>query len=208
VTGHASQAVEQFLWGEDRVAIEAIYNPEYATLNNWYSLLVGLRSLDLEQGAGVIVLNADFVAPVEWMAQFIVESVRGSADALVAVDLERPLSEEAMKVSVSREDSSQSKLRCIGKVGVDEPVGEYVGMLMARGPVLTQLLETLESYRGCEDLDDAWYEQAVGQTADHGARWGIWPTPDSAWVEIDDHDDYLAALELVAGFSPGSREPA
>jgi choline kinase len=207
VTGHASQAIERFLAQEGPATIEEIYNPEYATLNNWYSLLIGLRSLDLEQNAGVVVVNADLLASAEWMAQFVIDSIRSSVDALIAVDHERQLTDEAMKVSVSRENF-ETKLKGIGKIGIDDPVGEYVGMLMARGAVLKQFQGTLESYLGREELGNAWYEHAVGQTADDGAGWGIWSTPDSTWIEIDDHADYVRALQLIQTRTFDLRKPA
>src|SRR2546426_12441233 len=43
VTGHAREQVERFLRSRGDPAVHAVHNPEYARLNNWYSLLVGLR---------------------------------------------------------------------------------------------------------------------------------------------------------------------
>jgi choline kinase len=85
----------------------------------------------------------------------------------------------------------------IGKVGVEEPVGEYVGMLMARGSTLQRLEQALQAFVGRRAAADEWYEAAVGATARSGARWTVWPMPSSRWVEIDDDSDLLAALELL-----------
>ena len=45
----------------------------------------------------------------------------------------------------------------------------------------------------------SWYEQAVAHTAHDGARWQLWATPDSRWVEIDDDLDHEAAALLAIG---------
>jgi choline kinase len=209
VTGHAADTIDRFAVENKEIGVQTIYNTEYLSLNNWYSLLVGLRSLEIQPNACIIVFNADLLAPVEWIAQFVLDCAQTPENSLVAVDLARPLTDEAMKVSVGHVPASPDAgpmLTKIGKEKVDDPVGEYVGMLMAQRSVLAQLRETLESFVGKGDLDNAWYEYAVGTTAAEGAQWRIWPTPDSAWVEIDDDADYSAALDLVDLYAVGLSE--
>jgi choline kinase len=191
VTGHAPDSTERFVrsYGDPRV--RTVHNPEYATLNNWYSLLVGLREVRCADGDRVAVLNADLFAEPEWLASFLCESARTDAEALIAVDRERTLTEESMKVA-ARGDL----LAGIGKAGIDRPVGEYVGMLMARGGVLENLRRTLEGFAGRAEAANHWYEAAVGITAQEGSPWTVWATPSSDWVEIDDDADYEHARSL------------
>jgi choline kinase len=190
VTGHAAEAIANELEGRvEDVGIVA--NPEWAELNNWWSLLRALRELPAE--GPVAVINADLLAAPEQVAAFLIEAAGGPADALMAVDLEKVLTDESMKV----EQSAGGTLSRIGKVGMDEPVGEYVGLLMARGPVLTALRAALEAFVDRPEHANEWYEGAVGHTAADGQPWHIWAMPAGGWVEIDDDDDLDLAQALV-----------
>lgn len=198
VTGHARATIERFLEMRNHPAT-VVHNPEYARLNNWYSLLVGLRALELQEDDRVVVLNADLFAEPDWIAAFLEDSATTAAQSLIAVDVERALTDESMKVSVRPAvTGGMDLLDGIGKVGVADPVGEYVGMLMARGEALAALRRTLESFLDRPDAADEWYERAVWLSAREGVPWHVWPTPSSEWVEIDDDGDYESARELCA----------
>jgi choline kinase len=200
VTGHACERIEAFVGSRGDSEVRLVHNPEYARLNNWYSLLVGLRSLPCGEDDRVVVLNADLFAEPDWISAFLRASAVTREESLIAVDVERELTDESMKVSVKPSSNGGPQLlERIGKVGVDEPVGEYVGMLMARGRVLAALRRTLESFVGRPAAVDQWYEGAVGITALDGEPWSVWATPSGAWVEIDDDGDYESARELCAG---------
>lgn len=191
VVGHAAEAIERELAGraED---VRVVANPEFAELNNWWSLLRALR--ELPDDGPVVVLNADLLAEPEHVADFLEDAATGDADGLLAVDLVKQLTDESMKVSLSPGET----LVKIAKVGIDEPVGEYVGMLMARGDVLRRLRDVLEGFVGRADAANEWYEGAVGQTAAAGSAWRVWPMAAGAWLEIDDDADLQAAASLAA----------
>ena len=190
VVGHAAHAIECAL-DERPEKVGLVANPEFATLNNWWSLLRGLRAAP-EDGP-VVVLNADLLADPEHLAEFLEEAATGGADGLLAVDLVKDLTDESMKVALA-EDGSLTR---IGKVGVDDPVGEYVGMLMARGEALRRLRAVLEGFVGRPDAANEWYEGAVERAAASGTRWHVWPMPPGGWVEIDDDADLQAAQSLA-----------
>jgi choline kinase len=194
VAGHAADELGRFLDDTGVPGTSVMANPEYATLNNWYSALLPLREMR-DPDERVVIMNSDLYAEPEWLAGFLEESARTEHESLVGVDLGRTLTDESMKVSTSGD--SPSLLELIGKVGVVDPVGEYVGLLMARGTVLNDFRERLESFVGRDDRRDEWYERAVGLTAETGTRWVVWPTRDSAWVEIDDAADLEAADDLA-----------
>ncbi len=191
VTGHAAAAIERFL-AERPDGAATLHNVDYARLNNWYSVLLPLRAVE-DPDARVVVINGDLFAETPVMAAFLEACAATEAEALIAVDLERPLTDESMKVEV-RPDGTLDR---IGKVGIDDPVGEYVGMLMARGSALARLREALEGFVGRAEAVDEWYEGAVGRTAAAGVAWVVWPMPSGRWVEIDDDDDLAAAMELA-----------
>lgn len=198
VTGHAEEAIAAFLSERDGQRVGVVTNPEYARLNNWYSLLLGLRALPADSGR-VVVFNADLFARPDWLARFLIDGASSPSDSLIGVDLARELTDESMKVSIREASGGSSCLEQIGKAGVSSPAGEYVGMFMVRGAALAALQATLESFTGDPAAADAWYEAAIGRTAQSGTDWEVWPTPDSTWVEIDDEADYAAAATLAVG---------
>jgi choline kinase len=191
VVGHEGETIEEFLGGlEPRLAV--VRNPEFAALNNWWSLLRGLR--ELPEDGPVLVMNADLLADPSAVAAFIEGAARTDADALICVDLERVLTDESMKVSRDRDGF----VARIGKVGVEDAVGEYTGLLMARGAALGSVRAALESFVNRPAATNEWYEGAVARTAADGVEWRIWPMPSSAWVEIDDDADLDKAHAMVA----------
>lgn len=142
----------------------------------------------------MVVINADLLALPEHVAAFLIEAATGPADGLLAVDLEKQLTDESMKVELT----PSGTLERVGKVGLDDPVGEYVGMLMARDGVLAALTAALETFEADPGAANEWYEGAVGRTAAQGEDWHVWAMPAGGWVEIDDDDDLDLAQALVA----------
>ena len=192
VVGHEGDVIARELAARPE-SVEVIENPEFAKINNWWSLLLGLRALPAE--GPVVVVNADLLAEPAVLAAFIGDAMAGPADGLLAVDTERPVTDESMKVSCR----AGGVLDRIGKVGVEHPVGEYVGMLMARGDTLRRVRAELEGFVGHPEAVNEWYEGAVARTIAAGAEWRVWPMPSSRWVEIDDDADLDAARALVGG---------
>lgn len=192
LTGHAADAIAAALRerGDDDVLLQ--FNPEFAELNNWWSVLRALRELPAE--GPVVFINSDLCLDPEHVAAFIEAAAESEEEAFLAVDLERELTDESMKV----EQAADGTLTKIGKVGLDEPVGEYIGMLFARGSVLSAFRDRLEQFVGRDECANEWYEGAVGRSAAEGTAWHIWPMPSSAWVEIDDDGD-LERAEGLAG---------
>ena len=190
VTGHAAGAIERHV-AAHAADVALVPNPEFAELNNWWSLLRALRELPDE--GPVAVINADLLLDADRIAEFITAVATAPAEALIAVDLERELTDESMKVSRDGADA----LAEIGKVGVEAPVGEYIGMLAARGEALRALRDKLEGFVDRDESRDEWYERAVGLSAAAGVQWAIWPVPGGDWVEIDDEADLELARELT-----------
>lgn len=191
VVGHAADAIERELARRDE-SVGVVANPEYAELNNWWSLLRALR--ELPSGGPLVLLNADLLVEPEHVTAFLEEAATGPADGMLAVDLVKELTGESMKVSLAADET----LAKIGKVGIDDAAGEYIGMLMARGPALRRLRAELERFVGRSESVDEWYEGAVGRTAAAGVPWHVWSMAPGAWVEIDDDADLEAAEALTA----------
>jgi choline kinase len=194
VTGHGAPAVAEFLAGCSET-IDAIFNPDYARWNNWYSVLCGLRSLNAT-APRVVIINSDLVASNSWISQFFIECLSTPAQALIAVDEQRQLTPESMKVAIRRNGDGRGVLTAIGKQGIPRGDGEYIGTLMVQGEALKQFQAVLEAFEGDDRASQEWYEAAVMQTIENGIEWSVWPTPDQEWIEIDDPDDYRRATEV------------
>lgn len=190
VTGHAAEVIEAELASRDE-PVQLVPNPEFAELNNWWSLLRALR--ELPDDGPVAVLNADLLADPAQVSDFLREATTIGADGVLAVDLGKELTSESMKVGLAPDGT----LSAIGKVGVADPAGEYVGMLVVRDAALRRLRDELERFVGRPDAADEWYEGAIGRTAAEGAAWRVWAMPTGEWVEIDDDDDLRIAESLV-----------
>jgi choline kinase len=200
VTGHAATGIERFLRGRgDAVEVELVPNSDYARRNNWWSLLVALRGLPEGEAGRVVVFNSDLCARPGWFEAFLLAAATTERESLVAVDTARPLTDESMKVSARDGAEGTLHLELIGKAGIADPVGEYVGMFMARGGTLGGLRAALEGFVEDPESADRWYEDAIGRSAREGMPWVLWPTPDSRWVEIDDERDHAAAHRTLAG---------
>ena len=194
VTGHAAPAIEAFVEERrDGLPLEVVGNPDFEGLNNWWSLLLALRGLPADGPA--VVLNGDLLTDPSWVSGFLADVVDGPDDGVLAVDTQRELTDESMKVALGPDGA----LAAIGKIGVADPVGEYVGMLFVRGGVLQALRARLEEFVGRPEAANEWYEGAIGKTAADGETWRIWATPGTGWVEIDDDDDLSAAETLARG---------
>jgi choline kinase len=190
VVGHEAAAIEEFV--ADRGEVTVIRNPEFAELNNWWSLLRALRELPAD--GPVAVVNADLLIASEQVSDFLFDAASSSAEASICVDLQRQLTDESMKVSRGGDGS----LARIGKVEVDDPAGEYIGMLAARGEALHAMRSELERFVDRPESADEWYEGAVGRTAASGTSWRVWPMPSGDWIEIDDDADLTRARQLVS----------
>ncbi len=191
VVGHAAERVEAVLPGfAERygLTIETVLTEHAAHRNNAYSLWRA-RSL-FERGA--LVVNGDTVHPPVFLEQLLAAAAESpDADLVLAIDAEKPLAEEEMKVSVD-----DGHLRIISKLL--DPVdafGEFIGIsiVTARG-----------AERAGAALAQAWnddpnhyYEDAYQLMADERRPITLVPVSGGPWVEVDDHADLARARALT-----------
>lgn len=177
----------------DRLAVEVVANDRSADRNNWYSLLLGLDAW-LAAAApddDVAVVNSDLYAAPTWFEKLL-GSVAGAGAAL-AVDPERGRTDEAMKVAVGHD----GLVTAIGKVGVPEPDGEYVGLAWFDHAAARGLRAELAAFLDQPARADHWYEHGIAEHLAAGAPYRAVPVPSSDWVEIDDEADLAAARRLL-----------
>jgi choline kinase len=172
---------------EDRhdIEIELCFNPRAEEWNNAYSLWIAREYFP----DGVLLVNGDTVHPAS-----VEESLLASRgeQIVIAVDDEKPLGEEEMKVHVT----SEGLLDRINK-SLDPATaqGEYIGLTLIEAEAAAGLADALEAtWRRDPQL---YYEDGFQEFADRGGRVGTAPIGTVEWVEVDDHADLARAREVA-----------
>jgi choline kinase len=190
VTGFAADKLEDRAGDLERrhgVRLELIHNdrPDW---NNAYSLWLAHAAMR----DGALLVNGDTVHPVA--VEESVLAARGPG-LLLAVDAEKALGEEEMKVLLSPDGALQR----IHK-GVDPAAaqGEYIGVALIEPGAAEPLAEALEAtWRRDTTL---YYEDGFQAYADGGAEVRAAPIGAVDWVEVDDHDDLARAREIACRY--------
>lgn len=187
VTGFAAERVEERVPDLERrygVRLQLVFNDRAEEWNNAYSLWLAREAFR----EGVLVVNGDTVHPVSVEESLL--AARGP-DLLLAVDREKPLGEEEMKVVVSDE----GMLRRIGKdVEPASAYGEYIGVALIEPAAAGPLAEALETtWRRNRSL---YYEDGFQEFLDRGGNVRVAPIGTADWVEVDDHADLARAREI------------
>ncbi|CAN5236098.1 hypothetical protein BH24ACT1_BH24ACT1_12200 [soil metagenome] len=205
VVGHAADRVERYCAARaERGALRPLLvaNDQHVERNNWYSLLVGLDALEERLGDDqvVAILNSDLFAQPSWIGSLLSAAAELSdVPGSLAVDVVRPITEEAMKVAAGpSDDAGRRWCTSIGKVGVDDPVGEYVGFAVLAPSGRAMVHHALRAFTAEGARADAWYEAALQEISAASPFLALSSTPSSAWVEIDDAEDLLAAERLAS----------
>jgi choline kinase len=187
VTGFAASRVAEQREGLERrhdVELELLFNERAEEWNNAYSLWLA-RDVFHE---GALLVNGDTVHPASVEESLL--AARGP-DVLLAVDTEKPLGEEEMKVLVGEDGA----LRTVSKeVDPAAAQGEYIGVTLIEPFAADPLAEALEA-RWRRDPSD-YYEDGFQELVDRGGDVRVAPIGEVDWVEVDDHADLAKAREI------------
>jgi len=188
VTGFAAERVAERVPTLERrhgVRLELVFNPRAEEWNNAYSLWCARDAF----GEGVLLVNGDTVHP-----STVEESLLATRDMqlVIAIDREKPLGKEEMKVHVSRD----GLLERINKdIDPQSAQGEYIGLALIEPTASVELADALEAtWRRDPSL---YYEDGFQEFADRGGRIGVAPIGRVEWVEVDDHADLARAREVA-----------
>jgi choline kinase len=191
ITGFAAQQIESRvpdLEQRHRVTLRLIWNDKALEWNNAYSLWLA-RDLFRE---GVLLCNGDTVHPVS------VEKTLLAADpqqVLIALDDEKALAEEEMKVTV---DATGRLTRINKALDPTAVAGEYIGVTRIEPAAATGLAEALEAtWRRDPGL---YYEDGFQEYADRGGVVEVAPIGQVSWVEVDNHDDLDRARRIACHY--------
>ena len=189
VTGFAAGRIEERrdeLEERHGVTLDLVFNPKAEEWNNAYSLWVARHLFE----RGVLLANGDTVHPAS-VEESLLES-RGSADIVIALDDQKPLAEEEMKVHVT-EDGFMDRINKALDPATSQ--GEYIGLTLIEPAAAGSLADALEAtWRRDPQL---YYEDGFQEFADRGGRVATAPIGTVEWVEVDDHADLSRAREVA-----------
>ena len=188
VTGFAADRVRERVPELERrhgLELELIYNPKALEWNNAYSLWCARETF----AEGVLLANGDTVHPAAVEERLL--AARGPA-VLIAVDQEKPLAQEEMKVHVTADGRLDRIHKSLDPASAH---GEYIGVTLIEPAAAGGLAEALEAtWRRDPSL---YYEDGFQEYADRGGHVGIAPIGTVEWVEVDDHADLARAREVA-----------
>jgi choline kinase len=191
VVGFAADRVRERVPKLERrfgLELELVFNPKAIEWNNAYSLWCARDWF----GEGVLLVNGDTVHPA------VVEErlLEGRGEPLVlAVDREKPLGEEEMKVVLSPEGLLE---RINKSLDPGAAAGEYIGLTLIEPEAAEPLADALEAtWRRDPSL---YYEDGFQEFADRGGRVGTAAIGAVDWVEVDDQADLARARELACRY--------
>ena len=187
VTGFAAARVADQVEGLEQrhdVSLELVVNERAEEWNNAYSLWLARDWFH----DGALLVNGDTVHPASIEARLLSER---KGDVLLAVDSEKQLGEEEMKVDTT----ADGLVRRINKaLDPRTAAGEYIGVALIQPSGAEALAEALETtWRRDPSL---YYEDGFQELADRGGQVLAAEIGTVEWVEVDDHDDLARAREI------------
>jgi choline kinase len=188
VTGYAHERIAErveALQQRHGLQLELVYNPKALEWNNAYSLWCAREHFR----EGVLLANGDTVHPAS-----VEESLLAARrpELLIAVDDQKPLAEEEMKVHITAEGYLDRINKALDPATAQ---GEYIGVTLIEPEAAAGLAEALKAT--FERDPQLYYEDGFQEFADRGGRVGIAPIGAVEWVEVDDGRDLARAREVA-----------
>jgi choline kinase len=188
VTGYAHERVAERvpeLQRRHSLELELVFNSKALEWNNAYSLWCARAAF----AEGVLLANGDTVHPASVQERLL--AARGP-ELLIAVDDEKTLGEEEMKVHLTDDGYLDRINKALDPATAQ---GEYIGVTLIEPAAATALADALEAtWRRDPQL---YYEDGFQEFADRGGRVGTAPIGTVEWVEVDDHSDLARAREVA-----------
>ncbi len=191
VSGFAAHQIDRRLPDLHRrhgVTISTVWNERALEWNNAYSLWLA-REFFVD---GALLCNGDTVHPVSVEKTLLAAD---PAELLIALDDEKPLAEEEMKVVVNETGHLTRINKSLDPAGV---AGEYIGLTRIEPAAADGLAEALEAtWRRDPDL---YYEDGFQEYADRGGIVEVAPIGQVSWIEVDNHEDLEQARSIACHY--------
>ncbi len=195
VVGYRAEAVESrqaALEARHGVRLTLVHNDKAEEWNNCYSLWLARDHF----AQGALLVNGDTVHPVSIERTLLAAREQdGAAGILLALDDQKSLADEEMKVVVDE----AGRMRRITKL-MDPAVatGEYIGATLIEASAAEALATALEAT--WQRDPDLYYEDGYQTLVDTGGEVGVAPIGAVSWVEVDNHDDLAKAREIACHY--------
>jgi len=182
VTGHHRELVEEYL---AQAAPEAIpvHNPDYEKAN-LLSVAAGLREVTHD----FLLMNVDHIYPLAFADRL----VQSHGDVVCAVDHDRPLGPDDMKVGLD----PQGRVARISKRLPTWDLG-YIGMTLVRPDRTAPVAECFDRLLSARP-DSAVAEEVIQALADQGTPAEVCDLSGLSWLEVDTLEDLEAAEARLA----------
>jgi choline kinase len=168
------------------VRLELVYNDRALEWNNAYSMWCAREAF----GRGVLLVNGDTITPADVMERLL--AARGATDVVIALDDEKRLADEEMKVRLNPDRRLLQITKQMDPAGAD---GEYIGLTLMEPAAAGAMADALEAtWRRDPQL---YYEDGFQEYADRGGQIGVASIGGAEWVEVDDHSDLERAREVA-----------
>jgi choline kinase len=192
VTGFADERIaERVPELQDRhdVMVELLHNDHALEWNNAYSLWLARDAL----AEGAILVNGDTVHPRSVQGALL--DGRDGGDLVLAVDREKVLGEEEMKVLLDGDGHMAQINKALDPTRAH---GEYIGVTLVEPHAAGPLGDALEAtWRRDPSL---YYEDGFQELADRGGTVTTAPIGAVDWVEVDNDADLARAREIACRF--------
>jgi choline kinase len=192
VTGFAAHRIEERVDDLQRahnVQIDLVFNDKALEWNNAYSLWVA-RELFAE---GILMCNGDTVHPPS--VEDSVLDHRGDDDLVLALDADKVLGEEEMKVHLDERGLMTDVKKSLDPASAQ---GEYIGVTLIEPHAAGALADALKAT--WERDPQLYYEDGFKELADRGGKVRAAPIGAVEWVEVDDHADLARAREVACRY--------
>ncbi len=184
VTGHGTESVEDLINSVQDRDIKCLYNPNYARMNNCYSLWLSLGEIE----GDFLVYNSDLLCGRDLVRRIVEAPLMDS----LLIDKGKALGTEEMKVKLDEEGR-------ISQISKDIPpaqaAGEYIGIAKFSSQGGEKLKDHLGSLIKRGEVDQ-FYEAAFDLLAKSYPLYGVCFRGEP-WVEIDDFEDLKKAKEQI-----------
>lgn len=184
VVGYQAARLRGHLAARQDLRIACVENPAFASTNTLASLAAAAPLV----GGAFLLVDGDLV-----FEPAVLERILGDGTRL-AVDRERALDDDAVKVAVSG-----GRITHVGKTlpAGALAVGESIGLAHVDRPTAAALLPLCARLLA-GGARQAYYEAAFQALIEGGARFVAADVTGLRWVEIDDHEDFRRAEALFA----------
>ena len=187
VTGYLHEQIEAFLNNRyQEVSITYIYNEQYASTNNIYSLWLARPEVEEKE---MLLLDSDIL----FDSQIVARLLASEHQDILALN-NHPLGEEEMKIV----PDGEGKVKEISKTcAISDAAGESIGIERMSASYTTALYKELKVMMEQEGLVNIFYERAFERLIPQGHTFWIEDTTDLFSTELDTVEDFNSAKELI-----------